>query len=148
MSALSNYDDEVDAISRTGRTGGKHNVRKFFLVHPNQYHLVPTEALLKIPDLSSRKVYFCPLLNHIVTCEEGEFENDEGIPAPEFDCVVDLEEISIGDVILKDSQNSPESQPVQAEVPWSAPPSTDFEIRHHIAGVHDPQLPNLLLFFL
>ncbi len=85
MSALSNYDDEVDAISRTGRAEKDHVIRKLFLLHPNQYHLVPSEALSKVPELDLRKVYLCPSLNHIVTCEEGEFENEEGVPAPEFD---------------------------------------------------------------
>ena len=64
-----------------------------------------------------------------MTCEEGEFENDEGVPAPEFDCVVDLEEGSIRDIILKDSQNSPDSQPLQAEVSLVSSP---------IDGVQDP----------
>ncbi len=37
MSTLSNYDDEVDALSRTGRKFSNEDppIRKFFLLHPN-----------------------------------------------------------------------------------------------------------------
>ncbi len=117
MSTLSNYDDEMDALSRAGREFISKDppIRKFFLLHPDQNHLISSEAISKVPDLDSRKVYYCPVLNHIVTCEEGEFENEAGVPAPEFDCIVDLESGNVGDVFLMHDHANDRSQLLHAE---------------------------------
>ncbi len=87
LSKLSNYDDDADALFRSKGVEAfeTSEVRKFFLLHPDQYDLLPSDTISKIPDLSIRKVYFCHALNHIVTTEPGEFENPDGVPAPEFD---------------------------------------------------------------
>ncbi len=79
--------------------------------------------------MDSRKVYFCPVLNHIVTCGEGEFENEAGVPAPEFDCIVDLESGNLRDVVLTHDHINEGSQLLQAEaflitVPLSGSPDS------------------------
>ena len=57
-----------------------------------------------------------------MTCEEGEFENEEGAPAPEFDCVVDLESGDVKDVVLSNAHSSTDFQTLQAEASlFSAP---------------------------
>ncbi len=86
------------------------------MLPPNQYHLLPADTLAKIPEMDSRKVYFCSVLNHVVTCEVGEFEDDSGNPAPEFDCIVDLDSGDVRNVVLASASSSQSAHSLQAEV--------------------------------
>ncbi len=111
-----------------------HSIRKFFLLHPNQYHFLPSEALSKVPHMDSRKVYFSPVLKHVVACKEGECEYESGVHAPEFDCVGELESGGVRDVVLINDSCGPDAQLLQAEaalfsVPLSGLPDSSLSRR-------------------